>query len=97
MGHRNVIQKPIRCVIIYILATSFSSNSNGWGFKINCNLDCNSSSILYLVNGKNCQVQQYEGSNIRKFRTRLTNHNRQDKSLMEISKSLGARFADYSV
>ena len=55
------------------LGDTFCSNKNGKEFKINYNLDCNCSNVIYLINCTKCKVQ-YVGSTTTRFRTRFNNH-----------------------
>ena len=48
----------------------FTSNVTGKTYDIHCNLDCNSSNVVYLISCKSCD-KQYVGSTTTKFRLSL--------------------------
>ena len=55
------------------IGNTFVSNTTGKSYNINYNLDCNSSSVIYLLSCKICG-KQYVGSTVTKFRLRFNNH-----------------------
>ena len=57
------------CKFLY-LGNTFCSSKNGKEIKINYNLDCNCSNVIYLITCKKYKVQ-YVGSTTTRFRTRF--------------------------
>ena len=78
------------------LGKTFCSTKNDEEFKINYNLDCNCSNVIYLINCKKCKVQYVGGSTMTRFKSRFNNHKSRVNAHVNLSLNQKGKMTSYT-